>query len=100
MSIPTWAEHELLHADLPDQRLRRRLVRLAADLADNPTASLPQAAGAWAPAKAAYRFFDNDRVAEAAIRDAHAQSTAGRLPPTASSSPSRIPPPSTSPPDR
>lgn len=80
MNTTTWAEHELLHADLPDQRLRRRLVRLAADLAEHPNTSIPEAAGAWASAKAAYRFFDNDRVADQAIRDAHCQRTVERLP--------------------
>jgi hypothetical protein len=80
MSTPTWAEHELLHADLPDQRLRARLARLAGDLAENPNASLPEAAGTWAATNAAYRFFDNDRVTDQAIRDAHQQRTVERLP--------------------
>jgi hypothetical protein len=76
----SWAEHELSHADLPDRRLKGRLVCLAADLADQPTLSLPEACGDWAATKAAYRFFDNDRVKSDAILAAHRDRTLTRLP--------------------
>jgi len=78
----TWAEHELLHADLSDARLAKRLVRLTADLVRHPNASLPEACGEWAATKAAYRFFDNDRVQPTAILHAHRDRTLQRLPPT------------------
>ena len=35
----SWAEEELGGADLGDERVNRRLVRLAEDLSANPTAS-------------------------------------------------------------
>lgn len=79
-SLPSWAEHELRHADLPDARLNKRLVRLVADLAARPAASVPEAAADWAPTKAAYRFFDNRRVEPDAIRRPHARATLERLP--------------------
>jgi Transposase DNA-binding/Transposase Tn5 dimerisation domain len=75
-----WAEHELSHAALPDRRLKARLVGLAADLANQPTLSLPEACGDWAATKAAYRFFDNDRIPADAILDAHRDRTRQRLP--------------------
>jgi transposase-like protein/transposase Tn5 family protein len=79
-SLTTWAEHELRHADLPDARLNKRLARLVADLSARPAASVPEAAVDWAPTKAAYRFFDNDRVEADAIRRPHCRATLERLP--------------------
>src|SRR5438552_1306557 len=76
----TWAEQELQHADLGDRRLNRLLVQLVADLADRPEASLPQASITWAATKAAYRFFDNQRVRPEAIQAAHQLATGTRLP--------------------
>ena len=51
----SWAEEELGSVDLGDERVNRRLVRLAEDLSANPTASIPQACQGWAETKAAYR---------------------------------------------
>jgi hypothetical protein len=45
-------------AGLGDKRLNRRLIRLATQFADKPTASIPGACGDWAETQAAYRFFD------------------------------------------
>jgi hypothetical protein len=75
-----WAEHELRFADLGDRRLNRRLVRLVSDLAAQPEASVPLACGSWAATKAAYRFWDNDRVDSQDLYQAYAQSTQDRLP--------------------
>lgn len=79
-TTPSWAEHELRHADLGDVRLNRRLTRLVGELAARPEASLPQATVTWAATKAAYRFFDNNRVAPEAIGACHRQATVERLP--------------------
>jgi hypothetical protein len=80
-TLNSWAEQELRHADLGDDRLNRRLVRLVTDLAARPEASVPQATEDWAATKAAYRFWDNPRAAPDAIRAAHRQATLDRLPP-------------------
>src|SRR5262245_7891535 len=80
--MSTWLDHELRFADLGDQRLNQRLRRLVSALADQPHASVPQALGDWGQAKAAYRFWDNDRVQPDAIRAAHRQATLDRLSPT------------------
>jgi hypothetical protein len=54
----TWAEEEFAGADLGDQRLNRRLVKLTERFADKPTASIPGACPDWSETQAVYRFFD------------------------------------------
>lgn len=66
---------------LGDPRLARRLEQLVCTLAEQPTATVPQATGAWAPTLAAYRFFDNERVEPAAITAGLAQATVARCSP-------------------
>jgi hypothetical protein len=78
--LHSWAEDELRHADLGDARLNRRLVRLVADLAAHPAAPVPLACASWPATKAAYRFWDNDRVHVHGILDAHIRRTQDRLP--------------------
>lgn len=73
-----WATHEFSHAPLSDQRLVQRVISLATDFALQPTASIPQACGCWAKAKAAYRFFDNDSIAPDHLLTAHVQATIQR----------------------
>ncbi len=46
------------------------------DLANQPTDSIPQAAGAWGQTKATYRFLDNDRVTPADLTAGAARDTA------------------------
>lgn len=75
-----WSEHELRSVKLGDRRLNRRLAVLVESLAARPEARVPQAAGSWAAAKAAYRFWDNDRVSPEAILAAHRDSVCARLP--------------------
>ena len=70
-----WATHEFTHAPLSDQRLVQRLISLATDFALQPTASIPQACGSWARAKAAYRFFDNDAITPEDLLASHLQAT-------------------------
>jgi hypothetical protein len=47
--------------------------------AAQPTASVPRATGKWAATKAAYNFWDSERVEPEAIRGAHRDSTVVRL---------------------
>jgi hypothetical protein len=76
-----WARDEFAHAPLPDQRLVQRLITLATDFAQQPTAPIPQACGSWDKTKAAYRFFDNQAVQPQAILQAHVQATVQRMQP-------------------
>lgn len=75
----SWATAEVSHACLGDHRLTTRLIRLATDLAAQPTASLPQACGTSAATKAAYRFFDTEAVTPQVIQAAHQQATLERM---------------------
>lgn len=77
--MSTWVEYELLSVDLGDARLNKRLMKLVNDFAANPGASIPYACGEWSATKAAYRFFDSERVKPEDIRDAHRQSTIQRV---------------------
>jgi hypothetical protein len=74
-----WAAHECARAQLPDQRLVKRLMTLATDFAQHPTAPIPQACGSWDKTKAACRFCDNDAVQPQDILAAHAQATRQRV---------------------
>jgi hypothetical protein len=74
-----WADQEFSGAPLPDPRLVKRLIKIGADFAQSPTASLPEASGTWKATKAAYRFFDNERVTSAAILQPHQVQTGLRM---------------------
>jgi len=75
---PNWAEREVGGAKFGDVRLTRRLVEILGQFMEKPQASIPQATGDWAAAKATYRFMDNDRVDPDAIFAAHRDRTAER----------------------
>jgi hypothetical protein len=71
MPLSEWVGKELAAVTLKDARLERRLHKLVEKLAEQPTASIPQACGGWAETKAAYRFFDNSKVSHGAILAGH-----------------------------
>jgi hypothetical protein len=50
------------HAQLPDTRLKVRLVDVAIAWAGRPHDTIPQACGKWGRTKGAYRFLENPRV--------------------------------------
>jgi IS4 transposase len=64
---------------MKDVRLKRRLISLVEQLSQQPTASVPVACGNWSQTKAAYRFWDNDKVDGQEIRKAHQLSTVARM---------------------
>lgn len=74
-----WAAQEFAHASLPDARLVKRLITIASDFGQQPTASLPQACGSWGKAKAAYRFFDHEAIRPEDILASHVQCTRQRV---------------------
>jgi hypothetical protein len=73
----SWAFHELIRSDLGDTRLNDRLIRLVDAVAAKPGASLTEACDK-AGTKAAYRFFDNERIEAAKILAPHAERTVER----------------------
>ena len=74
-----WLKGELTGCSFPDARLDDRLRKLLEGMAGAIGESLPTACQDWANTKAAYRFFDNDRVSEEAILDGHFRATAERV---------------------
>lgn len=50
--------------DFGDKRVNERFIMTAERMLSSPESSINQACIGWAETKAAYRLFDNDRVAE------------------------------------
>jgi hypothetical protein len=69
---------EFVGAQLGDERLNRRLERMADQLAERATESFPKALADESQLEAAYRFFGNDRVKPEAILEPHFVSSAKR----------------------
>jgi hypothetical protein len=70
---------ELGTIDLGDQRLNRRAQRLAQQLGEKPTLSIPAACGGWGETRAAYRLFDHPEVSAARVLAPHRACTEERL---------------------
>jgi hypothetical protein len=66
-------------ADLGDERLEHRLVRLAEQLARAPATSFPKAATSDSELEATYRFLGNDRVTPEEILMPHVRQTLARM---------------------
>lgn len=75
----TWLDDELAACMFRDVRLGRRLRLLVERLWNGVGETIPLVCQDWANTKAAYRFFSNERVSEAAILAGHFQSTAKRF---------------------
>lgn len=74
-----WTVEEFAEVDLKDERLNRRCQELARALGEQPSAPINQACEDWADTKAAYRFFDNNKVTPAKITESHRQWTIERM---------------------
>ena len=77
--MDAWVEHELEGSHFPDRRLKTRLGKLLGDLCRRLGSTVPLACQDWAATKAAYRFFDNQRVDEGTILAGHFAATTERL---------------------
>jgi len=74
-----WVAGEVAGCDFPDQRLKARLGTLLGELSEKIGAPIPAACQDWAATKAAYRFFDNDRIDESSILAGHFAATSARF---------------------
>jgi Domain of unknown function (DUF4338)/Transposase Tn5 dimerisation domain/Transposase DNA-binding len=75
-----WAEEEFGGAQLGDKRLSQRLCVLARDFYARPQSNLPQSAnGDRAKSKAAYRFFDHEKVNLHSVLQPHYAATQARV---------------------
>ncbi len=70
--------YEFENAQLGDERLTKRLCRLAERFERRPQASIPEATGSWGQACGAYRFFDNEEVDPEDILASHTERTLER----------------------
>ena len=66
-----WVDRELADCDFVDERLGKRFRSLLEQHSSSPGDSIPLVCQDWANTKAAYRFFDNERVSEAEILGGH-----------------------------
>jgi len=77
-AINAWLDGELAGCSLADERLTKRLRKVLGQLGSDMGQSIPLVCQDWANAKAAYRFFSNERISEADILAGHLQSTRDR----------------------
>jgi hypothetical protein len=74
----TWANEMFGQCDLGDKRRTDRLVKMAQQVAENPSASLPDQMETWGDLKAAYRLFDSPHVTFSNVATPHWQQTRRR----------------------
>jgi len=70
-----WAQQQFADCGLGDQRRTKRLIKVAEQVADNPSASFPEQMKSWGDLRAAYRLFDCKDVTFEAIAEPHWQQT-------------------------
>ena len=74
-----WAEEELGTVRLYDNRLKRRLYKIAQDFYGQPQAGIPEACGCKARTMGAYRLFHNPKVTMDVVLKAHKEATLERI---------------------
>ena len=74
-----WSRDEFAGVVIGDKRLEDRLCTIAEDLALVPQAPINQACDDWSDTKAAYRFFDNEKVSPDKIIEPHTKRTRERV---------------------
>jgi hypothetical protein len=77
--IAPWAKEESAGVHFGDERLDDRMAILLSDLGNRPVLSIPAACGGRAETKAAYRFFDNDKVLFEKVIEPHIARTKDRM---------------------
>src|SRR5436190_2943819 len=73
--IAKWSAQQWGLAKLGDQRRTARAVKLGAQLAAQPAASLPTQTGSWGEMKAAYLLLNEEDVTHAALSQGHWDAT-------------------------
>jgi hypothetical protein len=74
-----WAEEEFGTVRLYDNRLKRRLYKIAQDFYGQPQAGIPEACGCKARTMGAYRLFHNPKVTMDVVLKAHKEATLERI---------------------
>ena len=71
----TWAGEQFGACDLGDKRRTKRLIKMAEQVSDNPSAGFCAQMETWGDLKAAYRLFAEDEVTFEAIARPHWEQT-------------------------
>ena len=79
LDVTEWAEMQFGACELGDRRRNRRLVKFAAQVASNPSASTPDQTRTWADCKGAYRLMDCNDVSFDALIAPHCRHTRNRM---------------------
>lgn len=66
-----WANQQFAQAELPDQRLRKRIVKMGGQMASLPGESLTKQAKKWSDVKAGYRLLSHEDVTPEGIQKGH-----------------------------
>jgi Transposase DNA-binding/Transposase Tn5 dimerisation domain len=74
-----WEQEEFGEIEFGDPRLKKRFFHIADQLSQQPMAPINQAHEDWADTKAAYRFFQNERVRSEDILRPHRLRTCERI---------------------
>lgn len=74
-----WYEKEFGTINIGDKRLNKRAIKIAGDLSNQLSAPINQASEDWSATKAAYNFFDNDKVKPDKIYAPHIENTITRM---------------------
>jgi len=77
--IAPWASEEMTTVDLGDERLDTRVVTLLSALGNRPNLSIPAACQGRTELKAAYGFFDNEKVTFEKVLQPHVARTRERM---------------------
>ncbi|MFZ9596083.1 MAG: IS4 family transposase [Bdellovibrionia bacterium] len=77
--MTSWVREELSEVRFGDQRLDERLLKVGEKLLEKPSLSLNRGQGDWAASKAAYRFFENDKVEVEPLLQVHVSRTRDRI---------------------
>ena len=75
LSAEEWAAQHYMQVDLGDKRRNQRAVQIAASMAADPEASLPQQAGSRAALDGSYRLYNNRHVTMEALLAPHRRNT-------------------------
>jgi hypothetical protein len=79
MHTNDWVLQEFNDAPFADNRLNKRLIKIANCFYQNPESSISQACNSYAETQAIYRFFNNNRVEPEAILMSHREQTIERM---------------------
>ncbi len=78
MDAHTWAHEQFFGVKLPDLRLKRRLVEVAARIRAHPCGTLPRAMRGKAALKGAYRLLAHPKATHAGLMEPHLDRTRAR----------------------